>query len=385
MTVGLPLRRATSTAQFTATVVVPAPPLAPRNTSVVACCGDDDARRDATRCTASSSASRVGGQAKNSLAPARIARRIASGWTSDETKKMPAVGSADRRCSTARDGRGGIVPAVHDDHIGAGARRPALTGDDGQRRAPQHSGELCLEPLVAAKNGTRQPRHDVLELKMRTTTGSWHRHGLRRVLRAVSGRGLRDLRGALGRLLLALLLVARFLLLALALGLLRLADSFCSFACCSASFAAAFAASACSFFCWAARAFSASACCWASHAACSRAVSSALRSASAACAGHGRADARAALRREGRGRLGPRAVLGQWLQIRLGQTRQVRRHASRLIGEDLGVIITTSSVCALLAMRLLNRWPRIGMSPMPGIFCSDDVSWLFIRPAMANV
>jgi len=36
MTVDRLLRRASSTPQFTATVVVPAPPLAPKNTSVVA-------------------------------------------------------------------------------------------------------------------------------------------------------------------------------------------------------------------------------------------------------------------------------------------------------------------------------------------------------------
>ena len=49
------------------------------------------------------------------------------------------------------------------------------------------------------------------------------------------------------------------------------------------------------------------------------------------------------------------------------------------------MIITTSSVCSLFAALLLNRLPRIGMSPMPGIFCSDEETVLLSKPAMANV
>ena len=66
--------RAISTAQFTASVVVPAPPLAPKNTIVVACVLVDgaEARRADVRRIASSKVSAGGGHAKNSLAPARI-------------------------------------------------------------------------------------------------------------------------------------------------------------------------------------------------------------------------------------------------------------------------------------------------------------------------
>ena len=50
-----------------------------------------------------------------------------------------------------------------------------------------------------------------------------------------------------------------------------------------------------------------------------------------------------------------------------------------------GVIMTTSSVCSRREALLLKSRPRIGMSPMPGIFCMLDVSELFNNPAMANV
>ena len=77
--------RASSTAQLTDTVVVPAPPLAPRNTWVTQGCRApalDASRRAAVRRTAplnDSSIARDAGvappvfQGKNSLAPARIA------------------------------------------------------------------------------------------------------------------------------------------------------------------------------------------------------------------------------------------------------------------------------------------------------------------------
>ena len=49
------------------------------------------------------------------------------------------------------------------------------------------------------------------------------------------------------------------------------------------------------------------------------------------------------------------------------------------------MIITTSSVRSLLAALLRNRRPRIGMSPIPGIFCIVVLIWLFSSPAIANV
>jgi hypothetical protein len=51
----------------------------------------------------------------------------------------------------------------------------------------------------------------------------------------------------------------------------------------------------------------------------------------------------------------------------------------------VGVIITTSSVWFFWCALLRNSSPRIGMSPMPGIFDIELVSVLFSRPAMANV
>src|SRR3954470_12755306 len=50
-----------------------------------------------------------------------------------------------------------------------------------------------------------------------------------------------------------------------------------------------------------------------------------------------------------------------------------------------GVIMTTSSVRFFWAALLRNRYPRIGMSPMPGIFCSVSFMVLFSSPAIANV
>ncbi len=85
MTVGRFVRRASSTAQLTATVVVPAPPLAPRNTCVThggLALAVAASRRAAVRRTAPWNDSSIerdaavappGFHGKNSLAPARIA------------------------------------------------------------------------------------------------------------------------------------------------------------------------------------------------------------------------------------------------------------------------------------------------------------------------
>ena len=96
-------------------------------------------------------------------------------------------------------------------------------------------------------------------------------------------------------------------------------------------------------------------------------------------AGAARPPARASARRdcaaaERRRRRRQRLLLRQRRQERL-------RHAAagsasrrgELFGRISGVIITTSSVWFFCAALLLNSRPRIGMSPMPGIFCSVDV------------
>ena len=58
-----------------------------------------------------------------------------------------------------------------------------------------------------------------------------------------------------------------------------------------------------------------------------------------------------------------------------GSTRRGRFEVTpgELFGRISGVIITTSSVWSFCAALLLNSKPRIGMSPMPGIFCIVDV------------
>ena len=107
MTVDRLLSRASSTPQFTAIVVVPAPPLAPKNTSVVAggCAPCAVSRRAAVRRIAPWNVSSAGGQVKNSLAPARIACRISSGSAASATAKMPAPGAprAAARCVAIAD------------------------------------------------------------------------------------------------------------------------------------------------------------------------------------------------------------------------------------------------------------------------------------------
>ncbi len=107
MTVGRLLRRASSTPQFTATVVVPAPPFAPKNTRLVAVglAPCDDSRRAAVRRIAPWNVSSAGGQVKNSFAPARIDDRMTSGSAVCATAKMPAPGDAARRRS---------IPAIAD-------------------------------------------------------------------------------------------------------------------------------------------------------------------------------------------------------------------------------------------------------------------------------
>ena len=90
--------RARSTPQLTAIVVVPVPPFAPKNTSVVApgvvtVCAS---RRLAARRIASWNVLLGGGQVKNSFAPARIASRMVSGSAASAIMKIPAAGDAAR-------------------------------------------------------------------------------------------------------------------------------------------------------------------------------------------------------------------------------------------------------------------------------------------------
>src|SRR5258708_18196737 len=98
MTVDRLLRRASSTAQFTDVVVVPAPPFAPKKTSVIAEGRAPMAvsRRAAGGRTARGNVSSTGGDVKNSFAPARIDCRMRSGSAASATAKMPAPGTPAR-------------------------------------------------------------------------------------------------------------------------------------------------------------------------------------------------------------------------------------------------------------------------------------------------
>jgi hypothetical protein len=105
--------RASSTAQFTATVVVPAPPLAPRNTCVTQGCRAPAvaaSRRAAVRRTEPWKDSSIdrdcgvsppGSHGKNSLAPARIAWRMRSGSVAVATAKIASDGLPARSRSMA--------------------------------------------------------------------------------------------------------------------------------------------------------------------------------------------------------------------------------------------------------------------------------------------
>src|SRR5688572_3164171 len=98
MIVGRLLKRASSTAQFTPTVVVPEPPFAPTNAMVVARgrVAGEALRRDVARAIASWNVLSDVGHAKNSFAPARIACRMRSGFASTETMKIETLGAAIR-------------------------------------------------------------------------------------------------------------------------------------------------------------------------------------------------------------------------------------------------------------------------------------------------
>src|SRR2546427_1033277 len=112
MSVGRFDSRAISIALFTANVVVPTPPLAPKNAIVrlvrrsvpFAARMRSPVRANAVRKASSSEAvpSSFDGQARNSFAPARIAWRICSGSFVAATAKMAADGHVARRRSSVR-------------------------------------------------------------------------------------------------------------------------------------------------------------------------------------------------------------------------------------------------------------------------------------------
>ena len=76
---------------------------------------------------------------------------------------------------------------------------------------------------------------------------------------------------------------------------------------------------------------------------------------------------------------GSAGMYGSGVRGRFGVTPR------ELFGRISGVIITTSSVWCFCAALLLNRRPRMGMSPMPATFCIVEATELSIMPAMANV
>jgi len=147
---------------LTASVVVPAPPLAPKNTSVVAggfapCVVS---RRAAVRRMAPWKVSSGGGQVKNSFAPARIDCRIRSGSACIATAKIPAFGAAARMRSIvdmAEDGSPRVSTMTRSSAALSRASRSSmmLTGIAPERRSRpicvvKASSPLTINPTSCA-------------------------------------------------------------------------------------------------------------------------------------------------------------------------------------------------------------------------------------------
>ena len=163
ITVGRLVRRASSTAQLTATVVVPAPPLAPRNACVThggLAPALAASRRAAVRRTApwnDSSVARAAAdpstafQGKNSLAPARIAWRISSGSGAAAMTKIARLALLGAEPLDRRHPRRGVGADVDDHQI---RRRPfgAASLDDADRHAARAKQvrDLPFELVVVA-------------------------------------------------------------------------------------------------------------------------------------------------------------------------------------------------------------------------------------------
>ena len=163
MTVGRLSAARARRAQLTATVVVPAPPFAPRNTWVTHGCRRRPcaaSRRAAVRRTAPWNDSSIvreacvapPGPGKNSFAPARIAWRIRSGSAAAAMAKIAAA-DAPRAAARSRPCPDDASRAdVDDDDVGPPLVRGPAVLDDADRHAAaaQQARDLALELLVVA-------------------------------------------------------------------------------------------------------------------------------------------------------------------------------------------------------------------------------------------
>ena len=169
ITVGRLLSRASSTPQLTATVVVPAPPLAPKNTSVVA-------GGLARRCAASRRAA-VRRTAPWNVSSSRAAARGRTRWrrrASPEGSAPDRPPRRSRRCRRRPRRRAAArSPPSPDDAsprmstittIGRGASRWRALVDDADRHGARRSSRsiCCLNCLVVADDQTLQLCHGLI-------------------------------------------------------------------------------------------------------------------------------------------------------------------------------------------------------------------------------
>ena len=174
--VGRFVSRASSTAQFTATVVVPAPPFAPRNTCVThggLAPAVAASRRAAVRRTAPWNDSSIardacvappGFHGKNSFAPARIAWRIRSGSAAAAMAKIATVGCPARSRSMAAMPDEASARMSTTTTSGPAVSLPACALDDADRDAAraQKRCDLPLEFVVVTDDGCRELCHGCL-------------------------------------------------------------------------------------------------------------------------------------------------------------------------------------------------------------------------------
>ena len=180
-TVGRFVSRAISTAVLTATVVVPEPPLAPRNTCVtqgwrapaVAASRRAAVRRIAPWKDSSNVRPPAAAfHAKNSFAPARIACRISSGSDVDATAKIETCGMP--RPQTLDSGHAGrsVGPDVDDEDIGHDRLAGAPLFDDRHRdtACAQHARHFPLALLVVTENRNRELGHGLVSYQSPATS-----------------------------------------------------------------------------------------------------------------------------------------------------------------------------------------------------------------------
>ena len=165
MTVGRFVSRASSTAQFTATVVVPAPPLAPRNTCVTHGCRAPAVRGSRRapsaaprRGTTPPSCATPASRRRRSTGRTRWRRRASPGGSArarlrPRSRRSPSPGCAARsRSMAAMPGRR-VAADVDDDEVGPRRSAPGRRSSrmpTGTPHARSSARDLALELFVVA-------------------------------------------------------------------------------------------------------------------------------------------------------------------------------------------------------------------------------------------